>query len=219
MEVRRIQFQYFFNVNCYLLKSDDGYYLIDTGIKKRRAQIEKELQDAGCQRGGLKLVIITHGHTDHVGNAAYLGGNYGAKIAMHKDDARMVTSGDMFIDTKGGILIGLIGWLMKALGLSDYERFTPDVYLENNQSLKEYGLDATVIHTPGHSMGSISIHTANGNLFCGDVFSNTKKPERNTIIEDQEAFDSSVEKLNALVVSIVYPGHGEPFNMSFASLI
>jgi glyoxylase-like metal-dependent hydrolase (beta-lactamase superfamily II) len=213
VEIRRIPLQYFFNVNCYLLKTDTGYYLVDTGIKKRRAQIEKELLDAGCQPGDMKLIIITHGHTDHVGNAAYLRESYGAKIAMHKDDVRMVESGDMFIDSRG-VLISLIGSLMRILGFSDYERFTPDVILEDGQSLREYGLDADVIHTPGHSRGSISIHVAGGDLFCGDVYSNTKEPERTTLIEDQEALDVSVERLIALVVSNVYPGHGEPFSMS-----
>jgi glyoxylase-like metal-dependent hydrolase (beta-lactamase superfamily II) len=214
VEIRRISLQYFFNVNCYLLKTDTGYYLVDTGIKKRRAQIEKELSDAGCQPGGLKLIIITHGHTDHVGNAAYLRESYGAKIAMHEDDVRMVESGDMFIDSRGGVLINLIGSLMRILGFSDYERFTPDVILGDGQSLREYGLDATVIHTPGHSMGSISIHLADGDLFCGDVYSNTEEPERSTLIDDQGALDASVERLKALVVSNVFPGHGEPFSMS-----
>jgi glyoxylase-like metal-dependent hydrolase (beta-lactamase superfamily II) len=180
---------------------------------------EESAKHLGIETENLKLIIITHGHTDHVGNAAYLGENYGAKIALHKDDIHIVESGDMFIDTKGGMLIGLIRSLMKTLGLSDYERFTPDIILEDNQSLQEYGLDATVIHTPGHSKGSISILTACGDLFCGDVYSNTKKLERSTMIEDQEALDASVEKLKALVASTVYPGHGEPFSMSLARLI
>jgi glyoxylase-like metal-dependent hydrolase (beta-lactamase superfamily II) len=108
----------------------------------------------------------------------------------------MVESGDMFIDA-GGALMGLAGLLMSVLGLSDYERFTLDVILEDGQDLSDYGLDASVIHTPGHSEGSISIKTAEGNLFCGDLFNNTNKPEKASLIQDPEKLEASVNKIKA----------------------
>lgn len=211
MEITSTPLSYFFGVNSHLIKTDKGYFLIDTGIKKKRLRLENELKKAGCKPGDLKLIIITHGHLDHVGNAAYLRDKYGTRIAMHKEDTRITESGDMFIDTKGGILIRLIGILMKLFGLSEYERFTPDIYLENNQDLSEYGLLATIIHTPGHSKGSISIITEEGDLFCGDIFGNAKKPEKTSLIDDHVMFELSVEKLRSLNPSIIYPGHGNPF--------
>jgi len=214
MEITPITFHYLFGVNSYLVKTETEYFLIDTGIKKKREQLEKELMVAGFKPGDLKLIIITHGHIDHVGNAAYLRDKYEAKIAMHKGEKEMVESGDMFIDMRGGILLGLVGILMKILGLRDYEKFTPDIFLEDNQDLSTYGLDAKVIHTPGHSAGSISILTSEGDLFCGDIFGNTRKPEKTSIIEDPETFNASVEKLRALKVSTVYPGHGKSFKMT-----
>jgi hydroxyacylglutathione hydrolase len=213
MEITPITLNHFFSVNSYLIKTDKGCFLIDTGIKKKRHQLENELEKAGCELGDLKLIIITHGHFDHVGNAAYLREKYGTRIAMHKEDTRMIESGDMFIDTKGGILIGLIGILMKLFGLSDYERFTSDICLENNQDLSEYGLLATVIHTPGHSRGSISILTEGGNLFCGDIFDNVKKPAKTSLLDDHAVFEVSVEKLRILNRVRIYPGHGNPFNV------
>jgi hydroxyacylglutathione hydrolase len=213
MEIRLITLNYFFGMNCYLIKTEAGCFLIDTGIKKKRSQLEQELIEAGCSPGDLKLIIITHGHIDHVGNAAYLRDKHGAKIAMHGGDSAMVNSGDMFIDTRGGIVIGLAGAFMKILGLSDYERFTPDIVLEDGQDLSPHGLDASVIHTPGHSEGSICIHTAEGDLFCGDLFNNTKKPEKASIIQDPEKLEASVEKIRALEYKTVYPGHGKPFRM------
>ncbi|TRO53779.1 MBL fold metallo-hydrolase, partial [Candidatus Bathyarchaeota archaeon] len=109
MQIFQIPLKYLFGVNCYLIKTEQGYYLIDTGIPKVRDQLEKAINDAGCGPGDLKLIIITHGHMDHVGNALYLRDKYGAKIAMHRGDAQMAESGDMFVDTKGGILVSLIG--------------------------------------------------------------------------------------------------------------
>ena len=213
MEIVPIASRYLFAVNSYLLKTGGGYFLIDTGIAKRRAQLEEALRGARCQPGDLKLIIITHGHLDHVGNAAYLKDRYGARVAMHEGDYGMVESGDMFVDAKGGVMVGLIGFLMRALGLSDYERFTPDLYLEEGLDLSPYGLDATVVHFPGHSRGSIGILTADGSLFCGDLLVNTDKPAKNTLIDNQVDYDASVEKLRTLGIRTVYPGHGKPFQM------
>jgi hydroxyacylglutathione hydrolase len=213
MEVTPITVNYFFGVNSYLVKTDNGYFLIDTGITKKRGQLEKQLNEAGCRPGDLKLIIITHGHLDHVGNAAYLRDKYGAKIAMHSGDSKMVETGDMFVDARGGILIGLIGVLMKTLGLSDYEKIKPDIYLEDDQDLSAYGLNAKVIHTPGHSNGSISVLTAEGDLFCGDLFNNNGKPEKASLIQDSQLLDTSVERIGALGIATIYPGHGKPFRM------
>ncbi len=212
MEIKPIPLNYFFGVNSYLIKTETGCFLIDTSIKKKRGQLEQELIEAGCCLGDLRLIILTHGHVDHVGNAAYLRDRHGARIAMHGGDSAMVESGDMFIDT-GGAMTGLVGLLMKVLGLSDYERFTPDIILEDGQDLSAHGLDATVIHTPGHSEGSICIKTVEGDLFCGDLFNNTKKPEKASIIQDPEKLETSVEKIKASEYETVYPGHGEPFRM------
>jgi hydroxyacylglutathione hydrolase len=213
MEVTPITLHYFFGANSYLLKTETGFFLIDTGLKKKRTQLEKELLEAGCRRGDLRLIIITHGHLDHVGNAAYLKDRYDSKIAIHSGDSKMVETGDMFVDAGGGIMIGLVGALMKILGLSDYERFTPDIYLEDGQDLSPYGLDAKVIHTPGHSNGSISVLTAEGDLFCGDLFNNDGKPVKATLVQDPQQLDASVENVRTLGVGTVYPGHGKPFRM------
>ena len=211
MKISPIVSHYFFGVNTYLLKTGAGCFLIDAGIAKKRAQLERELREASCQPGDLRLMIITHGHLDHVGNAAYLRDLFGAKVAMHRGDWGMVESGDMFVDTRGGVLVGLIGFLMKALGLSDYERFTPDIILEDNQDLSVLGLDATIIHVPGHSRGSIGVLTADGDFFCGDLLINMDKPAKNTLIDDPVMYRESVERLKTLEIKTVYPGHGKPF--------
>jgi len=213
MEVTPITVRYLFGVNCYLLKNDAGYYLIDAGMKKGWAQLENQMEEAGCRPGDLKLIIITHGHLDHVGNAAHLRDRYGAKIAMHHGDTEIIETGDMFVDSGGGTVIKLVGFLMKALGLSDYEKFTPDLILEDGQDLSTHGLDAKVLHTPGHSNGSISVLTAGGNLFCGDLYNNNGKPEKATLVRNQQQLDASFERVEELDIETIYPGHGKPFRM------
>jgi hydroxyacylglutathione hydrolase len=84
---------------------------------------------------------------------------------------------------------------------------------KNGYDMSEYGFDVRVIHIPRHFNGSIGILTSNGDLFCGDLLENTKKPAKNSIIADKEAFYASVEKLKQLKIDTVYPGHGMPFPM------
>ena len=83
-------------VNCYLIKQNNGYFLIDSLWSFARGYLGRQLESAGCHESDLKLVILTHGDFDHCGNARYLRDAYGAKIAMHSGDVPMVKSGDMF---------------------------------------------------------------------------------------------------------------------------
>jgi hydroxyacylglutathione hydrolase len=197
-----------YGANCYLIKMDTGYILIDTGFSPKRADLNKELESAGCKPGNLKLIIITHGHGDHIGNCAYLRAKYTAQVAIHRDDSEMVERGDIDTHVFNRILLKIIALIA---GLGEVERFKPDVYLEEGVELSEYGFDAKVLHLPGHSSGSIGILTNDGDLFCGDLFVNVSKPEKHSIVTDAAAFHASVERLKSLSVNTVYPGHGKPF--------
>ena len=199
-------------VNCYLIETDIGYILIDTGCSNKRTELKKELERAGCKPGNLKLVVLTHGDFDHSGNAAYLREKFGAMIAMHHDDSGMVERGNMFWNRrKGNILLGVIARILFRFGKK--ERFKPDIYIDEGYDISEYGLDAKVLHIPGHSKGSIGIQTADGDLFCGDLLENIDKPALSSIMDDLSAANASVEKLKKLRIKTVYPGHGVPFSI------
>lgn len=165
----------------------------------------------GCSPGNLNLIVITHGDFDHTGNAKYIREKFGAKIAMHLDDLRMAEKGDMFWNRKGNFFIKKIAPLLFKFGKS--ERFKPDLYLKDGDDLSEHGLNAKIIHIPGHSKGSIGIFTSDGDLFCGDLLENTKEPSLNSIMDDKAAADISIEKLKGLEIKTVYPGHGGSFPM------
>jgi hydroxyacylglutathione hydrolase len=212
LEIITIAQKHLIAVNCYLVKTSSGYVLIDTGLLKRRSDLVRELESAGCYPGDLNLIITTHGHVDHNGNTAYLRERYGARIAMHSGDSAMAESGDMFRGVKG-LTVAIIKILLPLVGMSRYDSFTPDIILEDGHDLSEYGLDARVVHFPGHSKGSIGVLTAGGGLFCGDLLGNTDKPAKTTLIDDSAELDASVERLRTLEIKTVYPGHGRPFPM------
>lgn len=198
-------------VNCYFIETGMGFILIDTGASNKRMELEKELENAGCTPEHLNLIILTHGDFDHTGNAKYLGEKFSAKVAMHSDDLGMTEKGDMFWNRKGNVFIKKIAPLLFRFGKS--EKFKPDIYLEDGDDLSEYGLNARIIHIPGHSKGSIGIFTTDGDLLCGDLLENTKEPGLNSIMDDKAAADISIEKLKSLEIKNVYPGHGESFLM------
>jgi hydroxyacylglutathione hydrolase len=106
----------------------------------------------------LKLVIITHGDPDHAGNCARLQRKYGTKIAMHASDAAMVKTGAQVKRQARSIWGKLFLWLAERMG-GRFDCFQPDLVLEDGPRLAEYGLAAKVLHTPGHTEGSMAVLT------------------------------------------------------------
>jgi len=200
------------SVNCYLVDTGGGYVLIDTGGSNSRADLERELEGAGCGPGDLKVIVLTHGDFDHAGNAAYLREKFGARIAMNHADSGMVERGDMFWNRhSGNALFRMIASLLFRFATAD--RFVPDLYIDDGDDLSEFGFDAQVLAIPGHSKGSIGILTAQGDLFCGDLLANDRRPARGSIVDDSADCDASLDRLKSLQIAVVYPGHGRPFPM------
>jgi hydroxyacylglutathione hydrolase len=202
-------------VNCYLVKTADGFVLIDSGFSFKRRNIEKELENAGCRPGNLRLIIITHADTDHTGNAVYFRDKYGAKIAMHRAESVATEKGNLrfnrSLKKRSTRILARLVFNLPFAGLSKSSRFTPDLYVDDGYDFSEYGFDARALHVPGHSRGSIAILTDAGELFCGDLFRNNGKPSKNSLVDDNNDMDSSVERLKNYEIKTVYPGHGKSF--------
>lgn len=209
-------------VNAYLVKANQGYILIDTGLPMHWSRLEKQLLDAGCLPDQLRLVVITHGDTDHEGNCAELQKNYHAKVAIHDGDLEMVRTGKPVKRKIRGLrgrlfrLLGMIGLRRRGMAFSTFE---PDIILKDGQELSEYGLSARVIHTPGHTKGSIAILTSDGRLFIGDTISNRKEPASAPYIENAGELQRSISALKKLNAHTIYPGHGTPFEFKLLASV
>ena len=207
------------DVNCYLIENSAGFFLIDTGCSNQRTHLDRELENAGCQPGSLKLIILTHGDFDHAGNAVHLRRKYDTRIAMHRDDTGMVEHGDIFWNRKKpNILMRMLARMFTPIffRFGRSKRFKPDLYIDDGHDLSEFGLDARVLHIPGHSKGSIGILTACGDLIGGDLILKSdelKPPHLNSIIDDLALAHTSVEKLKSLNIKTVYPGHSISFTL------
>ena len=106
------------DVNCHLVQGKQGALLVDAG---RAGYGEKLL--ALCQRWDVRLIVLTHGHLDHVQNAAFLAERLGAPIAMHRADAALLealmacatTDGAADLLDRGGLLKPVMGRLMERI--------------------------------------------------------------------------------------------------------
>jgi NAD(P)-dependent dehydrogenase (short-subunit alcohol dehydrogenase family)/glyoxylase-like metal-dependent hydrolase (beta-lactamase superfamily II) len=211
--------------NCYLVKSERSFLLIDssgcnvfnTDKAGIRQSLEKQLKNAGCTPGKLALVILTGGGADFAGNCAYLQREYHTKIAMHRNDSCAVEDAHMPSSKGKPLFIRLMLRMMDSRLRQLYEgfeKFTPDVYVEDGFCFNEYGFDATAIHVPGHSSGGIAIRTSQGDLYCGDLIANANgKPKVTTVVDNAKDLAASMKKLGTFAIKTIYPGYGEAFSI------
>jgi glyoxylase-like metal-dependent hydrolase (beta-lactamase superfamily II) len=162
--------------------------IIDPGGEAKR--ILKKVSDLKLD---IKLVVLTHGHIDHVGALGEVKEASGADIAAHADDVK--TLGD--------------GSLSVLLGISPLALPPPDRLLEDGDKIDIGNLNFIVRHTPGHSPDSICL-LGGGVVFSGDTLFNygigrADLPGGNP----SQLMDSIRTKLMVLAdETIVYPGHG-----------
>jgi len=203
--------------NCYLVKTSQGFILIDAGFDARRKVVDESLIRSGCQPGKLLVIILTHGDIDHVANALFLREKYGVKIGMHADDVGMVEFGDQRWNRKiPPDRITSFGKFVRAFfGKTPirFDLFKPDIHFQDGEDLSLYGFPAQIVHIPGHSKGSIGVITTDGNLFCGDLFFNFIRPDFHFMIDNAQAARDSLQKIKTQNVKMIYPGHGRPFTI------
>jgi len=202
-------------VNAFLVRISEGFALIDTGLSKDWETLENRLISEGALPDKLKIVILTHGDRDHIGNAKTLQDKYGVKIGIHKEDYEVIKTGvhpKRKVRPLGfRIMFVFFNLIRKIKKSKDNKNLFNPLFLSDGESLEEFGYDAKVIHIPGHTKGSIGILIKNKDFFAGDTFVNRKRPETAQIIENNEELKNSIEKIKKLDINIIYPGHGKPF--------
>jgi hydroxyacylglutathione hydrolase len=204
-------------VNAYLLPAGDGFVLIDTGMPFQWGKLESELRKAGALPDRLKLVVLTHGDMDHTGGCANLHKKYKTPIAIHPGDRDQLATGRQLERESGSrmgkIMVGAMRLGRKLRGqkpMPPPEYIQPEILLSDGQSLAPYGVEATVLHVPGHTPGSIAI-LAGGLLFAGDTLSNQWGSHNPPFIHNRADLRRSIVRLQGLDAVTIYPGHGKPF--------
>ncbi len=179
-----------FASNCYIIGSeaDREGMIIDPGDEAKL--ILSEVKDLGLD---IKVIALTHGHIDHIGALKEVKEATGAQVAIHTDDVRVLK--DRFLSI--------------FLGIRRRSPPPPDRLLNDGDTISVGGLKFTVIHTPGHSQGSICL-LGEGVLFSGDTLFNYGVGRADLPGGSySQLIDSIRNRLMVLPDEVaVYPGHG-----------
>lgn len=204
-QVRRIRCG---NVNCYLVEGPDGALLVDTGRMGQRQQV---LDICRCAGKRVTLLVLTHGHVDHVQNAAFLAEALGVPIAMSRADASLAEDNlSRTLEARGILGRGVLAASVRSFRKDSIPEFTPSVWLEEGDRLDGYGVPARVLALPGHTRGSIGLDLPGGHTLVGDALMNMAAPGLSLLYENRAALLESGKKLTALGDRTIWFGHGRP---------
>jgi len=200
--------------NCFLVKAENGYILIDSGLPGETDILFNFFKDREIPLDSIRYLVLTHTHYDHTGGAALIKEKTGAKIIIHKDEAENLESGYSAIP-RGVNFWGKVAEKVSILARHSYDPVRADIIMEDKLDLKGMGVDGIILHTPGHTKGSISLILASGEAFVGDLCMNVKLPfvkrGMTYFAEDKNTLLRSWKKLIDGGVETIYPSHGEPF--------
>ncbi len=203
-------------LQCHLLIGDRPI-LVDTGVPGRADRVLRGLAAWGVSPRDLALIILTHGHMDHMGNAAKLRLLSGAPVVIHRADAPALRTGrsDDLQPT------GWVGRLLLRTRIP--QRPTrpcePDLVVDGARSLADFGVDGEIIPTPGHTPGSLSVRLSGGDVLSGDLLATGwmtghpgAKPDRPPFEHDAAAVHTSLRRLLAGGATVFHPAHGRAFS-------
>jgi glyoxylase-like metal-dependent hydrolase (beta-lactamase superfamily II) len=206
-------------VNAFLVSSDTGCVLVDTGIPGSERKIERVLARHHFSFKDIKLIIVTHAHTDHAGSAASVHQMSGAPILAHEGDAD-------FYSRKEPMRYCPTGWfgrffLKTPLPHEPYEGFVPNILMKSKESvnLRDFGIDGVVRHTAGHTPGSIAVELASQDVLVGDLIASgillggiafNGRAIRPPFEDDSKTVGHELQRMVEGGARRFYMGHGGP---------
>ncbi len=200
------------NTNCYIIRGTDGDILVDTGMPNYRDEIETWLLNYN-----VKLIVLTHGHNDHIGNAAYFSKLYNAPIAMSVYDIGLAENNLLHKVYPIGTVAKAIFSFSKKLMSKQSEQFDVDILLEDGMELgKDFGADCKAVELDGHTRGSFGF-VSGTDLYVGDAAVNYVRPAFPVMCESPKAARISLDKIRLLKAERIFFGHGSPIETTSAA--
>ena len=204
--------------NTYLLGPvKDRYLLIDAGVKGKEHIFFKNLKRWDIPPEAIDYIIITHAHHDHIGALHPIKEATGARVIIHEKEAPIIEKGIITIPrgfTRFGKIMSSLGKQFME-GNQSFKPVKADIIVRNKeQALDDYGFPLAIIHTPGHTAGSVSIiDKSSPQAFVGDAMFNVPVLPAGRIhppfADDATLLPASWESLLNYQVKYYYPAHGK----------
>ena len=208
--------------NNYLISSDKGLILIDTGYAGGFPRFLKQLRKNRIRAEEIRYVFLTHAHDDHAGFLNEVLAATKAEVILHPKALDGLKRGQNSFE--GGCSSYPAYLFCRVLGLFGHgdHRYPPikEEFLDrlipiDSDRFRDLRFPYEVLETPGHTADHISL-LAGDKLFCGDAAMNGFPSVRRTIIwiEDLRQYARSWDVILQKAPAVLYPGHGKPFPTS-----
>ncbi|MCL4499603.1 MAG: MBL fold metallo-hydrolase [Chloroflexi bacterium] len=200
---------------AYLIKGDDGYVMVDGGNHFTFGIFKRFLRGNHIRPDEIKLVVVTHAHFDHVGILHDIKELTGCQVAVHEAESHLLRDGTVVIPPGTNLLgkiASTIGWKIKRI--FQFEKVDPEIKVTGVRSLEDFGLDAKIIPTPGHTEGSLSVLLSSGEAFIGDLAISFRGFGSGILPPVGGSVDTMVSSWNKLLragAKHIYPGHFKSF--------
>jgi glyoxylase-like metal-dependent hydrolase (beta-lactamase superfamily II) len=198
-------------INVYLISTPNGNLLVDTGIRRSRLQLLRNIKSLELPNSSISYLLLTHTHFDHCQNAAFLKKEMNLKIITSKEDEDYTINGYTPLPKGTNEISRLLLVFGKRIGKKwfGYQEFAPDKTVKDYLSMADMGFQIEIISTPGHSSGSISILVNKEIAIVGDamfgIFRNSIFPP---FADDEKELFKSWKKLLDTGCNLFLPGHG-----------
>lgn len=200
--------------NAYLIRST-APVLVDVGSDGDADALEKALVASGTRASDLGLVVLTHGHADHAGDAASFMKKTRAKLALGRGDLAMARSGH----NDDLVPMNFLACFLQLALPQSYPPFEPDVVIDDGPlDLSPWGLRGTAFEMPGHTGGSVVVLLDDHSAFVGDQILGgyfggaiaPHDPGLHYFHADAEQNLANIERLLEMGAETFYLGHGGP---------
>ena len=193
-------------VKTFILQGDRSA-LVDTGTPGNAGRVLAGLDRQGVKPEDISLIVITHSHADHYGSLAELKQTIKAPVAVHRLDAESMRTGTGQPTGRRRPSRGGSGPVVPGV--------EPDILIDDELELQQYGVSGKVIWTPGHSRGSVSIMMESGEAVVGDLvlprFMAFGPPAIAFWSASREDSLASIRKVLDLKPSTILTSHGGPY--------
>lgn len=196
--------------NVFLLTHKNKHIIIDTSPGRKWKKLDRRLKELNIS--SLDYLILTHSHFDHAGNALKIKQQYQAKVFIHENETKFLTTGSNPAIHGTNIFSGIIAEIATKVFLkrAGYTSCSYDYTVNSSYDLSALGFNAYILHTPGHSPGSISLIVDDeiaivGDCMFGVITSSVFPP----FAENTEQLIESWGKLLDTGCTTFLPSHGK----------